>query len=51
MLEIWEGPGWAQYDAIIMINPWYKFEMKKLVGTSYRKFDLVIPCGKVIKTY
>jgi len=50
-LELWEGPGWAQYDAISPIDPWYKLEVKKVVGASYRIYHQLLPCGKVVKTY
>jgi acetoacetate decarboxylase len=50
--EKWEGPGFAQFDGITMIDPWYKLEVKEVVSAFYQIWsDLVIPCGKVIKTY
>ena len=50
-LEAWEGPGSLQFHGDSDIDPWSRLAVKRLISAHYRKYDMVLPGGKVIKTY
>jgi acetoacetate decarboxylase len=50
-LETWTGPGWAVFHSNSGIDPWHKLPIKQVLGASYRKYNMELGFGKVIKTY
>ncbi len=45
------GPGFAEYNSASTLDPWHRLTIKKLLHASYARGDMVLPHGKVIKTY
>ena len=45
------GPGFAEYNSASTLDPWHRFTIKKLISASYSRGDMVLPHGKVVKTY
>jgi len=50
-VEMWQGPGWIQYDTVSMIDPWHKLSVKRIVGATYRIYHVELGYGKIIKRY
>ena len=50
-LESWTGPGWATFHSNSDVDPWHRLGVKQVVAASYRKYDMELGFGKVIKTY
>ncbi len=51
VLEAWQGTGFVEFNSHSTIDPWYKLSVKRMVGASYRKFDMVLDYGKIVKRY
>lgn len=51
LLEVWQGPGWVQYDTLSGIDPWHKLSVKKVVDANYRIFHEELGYGQIIKKY
>jgi acetoacetate decarboxylase len=51
ILEMWQGPGWIQYDTVSMIDPWHKLSVKQIVSATYRIYHQELGYGKIIKRY
>ena len=45
------GPGFAEYNSKSTLDPWHRFPVNKLLSASYSRGDMVLPHGKVVKTY
>lgn len=50
-LEAWKGPGFVEFNSHSTLDPWYKLSVKKMLGASYRKSDMILDYGKIIKRY
>lgn len=50
-LEAWRGPGFVEFNSHSTLDPWYKLSVKKILGASYRKFDMILDYGSIIKRY
>lgn len=50
-VEMWQGPGWIQYDAVSMMDPWHKLSVKQIVSATYRIYHTELGYGKIIKKY
>jgi acetoacetate decarboxylase len=50
-LEMWQGPGTAQYNSESMIDPWHRLSVKKILVATYRRYHSVLGYGKIIKKY
>ena len=50
-IEAYSGQGFLQFNSISDVDPWYKFHVKRLISAVYRRFDQILPFGKVIKRY
>jgi acetoacetate decarboxylase len=49
--EAWQGPGFAQYNSTSTIDPWHRIAVRKQLMAVYRRYDLVLGYGKVVKRY
>lgn len=47
----YSGPGFAEYNSVSNLDPWHRFTVRKFLGASYARGDMVLPHGKVVKTY
>jgi acetoacetate decarboxylase len=45
------GQGFAEYPSKSTLDPWHRFPVIKVLGARYEVADMVLPGGKVIKTY
>lgn len=50
-LEAWQGPGFVQYHSTSNLDPWHKIVVKKMLNATYRRYDMVLGYGKIIKRY
>jgi len=50
-LESWRGPGWASFHSNSDVDPWHRLPVKRALGASYRKYNMELGFGKVIKRY
>lgn len=50
-IEAWTGTGWAQFHSTSLIDPWHKLEVREVLNASYRKYDMILGFGKIVKTY
>ena len=49
--EAWQGPGFAQYNSTSTIDPWHRIAVKKPLMAVYRRYDMILDYGKVVKRY
>ena len=49
--EAWQGPGYAEFNSASTIDPWYRVAVRKMLGATYRRYDMVLDYGKVVKRY
>ncbi len=50
-LEAWSGPGFLESNSHSTLDPWHRLSVRRLLGASYRKYDMVPDYGHVIKRY
>ena len=50
-LESWTGPGWATYHSSSNLDPWHRLGIKRILGASYRKYDMELGFGRIVKRY
>lgn len=50
-IETWTGPGWAAFHSNSVIDPWHKLPVKQVLGAIYKKYNMELGFGRVIKTY
>jgi len=49
--ELWQGTGSIHFDMPSPIDPWHKLVVKRVIGSYFSKYDTVLTCGAVLKTY
>ena len=49
--ELWQGTGSIHFDMPSPIDPWHKLVVKRVIGSYFCKYDTVLTCGSVLKTY
>ena len=49
--EAWQGPGYAEFNSASTIDPWHRIAVRQMLGAAYRRYDMVLDYGKVIKRY
>ena len=47
----YSGSGFLEFNSASTLDPWHRFAVGKFLGASYSRGDMVLPHGKVIKTY
>jgi len=45
------GRGSVSFGCISGIDPWSNLPVKKLVSATWRRYDMVLPLGKVVREY
>jgi acetoacetate decarboxylase len=50
-IEAYTGAGFLEFNSTSSIDPWHKLGVKKMVSAVYRRFNMVLHPGKVIKRY
>jgi len=51
LIEAYEGAGSLVYNSPSDIDPWHKLAVKRMISAVYRRNDMVLHPGKVIKRY
>ncbi len=51
VIELWQGTGSIHFETPSPIDPWYQLVVKRIIGSYYSKYDTVLTCGSVLKTY
>ena len=49
--EAWQGSGYAEFNSASTIDPWHRIAVKKMLGAAYRRYDMVLGYGRIIKRY
>jgi len=49
--EAWQGSGYAEFNSASTIDPWHRIAIKKPLAAMYRRYDMILDYGKVVKRY
>ncbi|MFQ5380359.1 MAG: acetoacetate decarboxylase family protein [Dehalococcoidia bacterium] len=49
--EAWSGTGTVAFEGRSALDPWHLLPAKRVLSTTFRRFDMVLPHGEVIRTY
>jgi hypothetical protein len=49
--EAWQGSGYAEFNSASTIDPWHRIAVKKPLMAVYRRYDMILDYGKVVKRY
>ncbi len=47
----YSGTGFVDYNSKSTLDPWHRFTVNKVLGARYEVGDMILPGGKVVKTY
>lgn len=50
-VDAYTGAGFLEFNSASSIDPWHKLAVKKMLSSVYRRFDMVLHPGKVVKRY
>ncbi len=49
--EAWSGTGTVSYDGRSDLDPWHLLPVERVLNATFRRFDMLLPHGEVIRTY
>jgi len=49
--EVWQGHGFAEFNSASTIDPWHKLAVIKPLMAVYRRYDMILNYGKVVKRF
>ena len=49
--EGFSGPGNVTFDSPSAVDPWHRMPVRRMVASSWGRYNFVLPHGKVIKRY
>ncbi len=50
-VDAYTGSGSLEFNSTSSIDPWHRLVVKKMLNAGYRRFDMVLHPGKVVKRY
>ncbi|MDD2234719.1 MAG: acetoacetate decarboxylase family protein [Desulfitobacteriaceae bacterium] len=49
--EGFSGPGNLTFDSDSVLNSFFRLPVKRMISSSWGRYNMMLPCGKVIKRY